>query len=102
MVGLAEEIEGYIVAAYKLVSSFTDVGKSAAPFVNDYLAFLRGIISGTSYKLPVAAKLLAVADKKRGAGLLKKTIAASEKLLIAEGVADEKRQTALLSLIALL
>ena len=34
------DIKAIIVAAYGKVSSVTDVGKSAEPFIHDYLAFL--------------------------------------------------------------
>ena len=76
------DIKAIIVAAYGKVSAVTDVGKSAEPFIHDYLAFLHyayGSVSGEKYgqsesfiralcgdtvgkdPVPVSAKLLAVA-----------------------------------------
>ncbi len=98
------DIKAIIVAAYGKVSALTDVGKSAEPFIHDYLAFLHyayGSVSGEKYgqsesfiralcgdivgkdPVPVSAKLLAVADRKFGGGMLVSVISLTEKLLTA-------------------
>ena len=98
------DIKAIIVTAYGKVSTVTDVGKSAEPFIHDYLAFLHyayGSVSGGKYgqaesfiralcgdivgkdPVPVSAKLLAVADRKFGGGMLVSVISLTEKLLTA-------------------